>query len=85
MKKFCKFIFLIPVCCCMLNISVYADTMTSQNPIVFADEGDISEYISPCSNTLQWYYKTENGKLYKRLFNTATNQWVGDWIYVKDI
>lgn len=24
-------------------------------------------------------YKVENGKLYRRLFNYASQQWVGDW------
>lgn len=34
------------------------------------------------SNYLKWYYKTENGKVYKRLYNLQTNSWVGDWILV---
>lgn len=32
-----------------------------------------------------WYYKTENGKLYKRKYNNSAQQWVGDWIYVRDL
>ena len=32
-----------------------------------------------------WYYKKENGKLYKRKYNNSAQQWVGDWIYVRDL
>lgn len=27
-----------------------------------------------------WFYKTINGKSYKRLYNYTTNKWIGDWI-----
>lgn len=37
---------------------------------------------SPRAADIQWRYKVENGKTYKRLFNYSTNQWVGDWILV---
>ena len=38
--------------------------------------------IEPQSNKLIWIFKTENGKRYKRLYNTSTGNWVGDWIYI---
>lgn len=31
---------------------------------------------------LEWYYKEENGRLYKRLFNHGTKKWVTDWMLV---
>ena len=38
--------------------------------------------ITPQSDDIGWRYKTVNGKLYKRLYNYSTNQWIGDWILV---
>ena len=43
----------------------------------------LATYQSQCTvrNTnVVWVYKTVNGKTYKRLYNTATKQWIGDWI-----
>lgn len=34
---------------------------------------------------LRWIYKTENGKVYKRLYNASTGNWAGEWIYVRDL
>lgn len=31
---------------------------------------------------IKWIYKTENGKVYKRLKNETTGQWLTDWILV---
>ena len=35
------------------------------------------------SDVLIWKYKTVNGQLYKRLYNSSKKVWVGDWILVK--
>ena len=32
-----------------------------------------------------WYYKKENGKLYKRLYNNSVGHWESDWIFVKNL
>jgi len=42
----------------------------------------ISGTVSPQSYIIEWVYKVENGKRYKRLYNTTTRTWVGGWIYV---
>ena len=38
--------------------------------------------VTPKSDIKRWLYKTENGKLYKRLYNASTDTWETDWIYV---
>lgn len=38
--------------------------------------------VSPQSNTYIWRYKIENGKIYKRLFNSTNLTYIGNWIYV---
>ncbi len=36
--------------------------------------------IVPMRDDLVWYYKTENGKKYRRLYNKTTKKWLTDWI-----
>lgn len=38
--------------------------------------------IMPLSDEIRWVYKTENGRVYKRLFNFSTGKWIGNWILV---
>ena len=40
--------------------------------------------IAPIKDDIQYRFKIENGKLYKRLYNYTVGEWVGDWIYVCD-
>lgn len=76
---------------CMVCLSAMIATTAYAAP---APEGDnetpfnaseSSEEISPQSDILRWYYKEENGKMYKRLYNMSTKTWIGDWIYVCDL
>lgn len=32
------------------------------------------------ADVLVWRYKVENSLLYMRLYNSTTNEWIGDWI-----
>lgn len=41
-----------------------------------------SSDASICADILQWLYKIEDGKVYRRLYNASTAEWIGDWIYV---
>ena len=38
--------------------------------------------VTPRSDIKEWVYKIENGKIYKRLYNSSTDTWLTDWIYV---
>ncbi len=38
--------------------------------------------VSPLSDNIVWRFKDVNGKLYKRLYNCSTAEWIGDWILV---
>ncbi len=58
------------------NISVTED-------IIVIDSSDDNETVIPMSDDIRWIYQTgTDGRLYKRLFNYSTNQWIGDWIPV---
>ncbi|GAB6110130.1 hypothetical protein [Fusibacter bizertensis] len=39
--------------------------------------------ITPFSDIIEWRYKVDNGKLYKRLYNSTKDTWIGDWILVE--
>lgn len=38
--------------------------------------------IRPLADIIDWRYKIEDGKMYKRLYNYTTQQWVGEWTLV---
>lgn len=43
------------------------------------------EAVMPMSDDIRWVYDSVGGKLYKRLYNYSTANWIGDWIYVCDM
>ena len=43
------------------------------------------EVAVPCSEIIEWRYKIEDGKVYKRLYNYSRAEWIGDWIYLRDL
>ena len=70
-----KLLLLTMICCIVTSTPVMATPDISLTAITDAS-------INPTSEVFEWRYKIENGKLYKRLYNTTTESWVGDWIYV---
>lgn len=57
-----------------------AFTAAASNQVCSAEQ--YGDTITPKSDIKRWLYKTENGKLYKRLYNASTDTWETDWIYV---
>lgn len=41
--------------------------------------------VSPYAHIIEWRYKEENGKLYRRLYNYSTGNWESEWEYVCDL
>lgn len=39
--------------------------------------------ISPRKDQLEWRFKVVDGKLYRRLYNTTSQKWVGEWEVVE--
>ena len=56
-------------------------TLFSISP-VYAQENTSSAIVEPRSDILQWVFKTENGKMYKRLWNASKNRWDSNWILI---
>lgn len=48
-------------------------------PMTKVTEG---ETIEPRQPVTEWITKVENGKIYRRLYNHSTGEWIGDWILV---
>lgn len=41
--------------------------------------------VMPLRDAISWEFKIVNNKLYKRLYNHSTCNWIGDWIYVCEV
>ena len=74
-KKIGKLLGLMGAACLSLGMFFCpATTLPTQ-----AAEADVAV---PYSDIIEWRFKVQNGKMYKRLYNFSTASWVGDWIYV---
>lgn len=40
---------------------------------------------SPQSDCIEWRYFIYEGKIYKCLYNYSTANWIGEWIYLRDV
>ena len=41
--------------------------------------------VQPRKDDIEYRFTIIDNKIYKRLFNYSTNEWIGDWIYVCDV
>ena len=47
---------------------------------VFANEIGPNPAIEARADIIEWRYKLENGRVYKRRYNYTKQKWIGDWI-----
>ncbi len=81
--KFCKNMGAFFLACFLtvsfMGMQVSATSITSNN-ISVVKHGDIeSKNIEPRKDKIDWVYKSEDGRVYRRLFNFSKNEWIGDW------
>ena len=62
-----------------------AITSLVSTSVAFADSVEMSpknvqESIEPHADIIDWVYKVENGKLYKRKYNFSKGEYVGSWM-----
>lgn len=74
-KKISKLLGLMGAACLSLGM-FFCPTATLPTQAATADAA------VPYSEIIEWRYKIENGKAYRRLYNYSRAEWVGDWIYV---
>lgn len=81
MKKLHNFFLILFLMTLIMDISHYpsnANILSNRKSMTL--QADHS--IVPLKDVLVWRYKTLNGKTYKRLYNSTTKQWIGNWILV---
>lgn len=57
-----------------------AGALSVDRPVTVQAAGDSS--IQPRADIIEWRYKTVNGVLYRRQYNTTTGKWLGSWTRV---
>lgn len=60
---------------CFPSFSVLASTRT--------ESVSVENEIAPRGPAYEWRYKFFNGKLYKRLYNIKSGEYVGSWVLVE--
>lgn len=78
MKKNVKSVFALSV----IVLSLLSSTVQSNADGIFHVYNGVSSdqnHVSPFKVVIQVKYKVINGKLYYRLYNTATDEWIGEW------
>ena len=69
--------------CSTLAVALPSLSVTSFAAHAAATEATADETASAVTARkaiTKWYYKTINGKLYKRLYDTTHEKWLTDWI-----
>lgn len=80
MKKNLKLTLLGALCCFSLFFTIPECTLLAD-----AAAGNGSGTIQPQAEVVEWVYKIENNKIYKRLYNHTTDKYITDWIYVGEL
>lgn len=78
--KISKLVFITTLCSMAMlfavpNFSIQASAATSPS----------SGTISPQADVISWVYERRGNEVWKRLYNTATNEWIGEWVYVGQV
>lgn len=76
-KKISKLVGLIGAACLSLGMFFCPST-------VLPTQAAEADEVMPYSDIIEWRFKFEDGKAYKRLYNYSTRNWIGDWIYIGD-
>ena len=79
-KNFLKTFYLI----CSITVLLLCPTtiisvQAAESPI--SDNTSEGETIQPRAAIIEWVFrKDDDGKVYRRLYNHQTKEWIGDWI-----
>lgn len=59
---------------------VYADEVSIEQDNVVISRSSVRERNETKSAKLVWFYKEENGKKYRRLYDATNEVWLTNWI-----
>ena len=79
-KKLSKWLMLVSVM--SIAFSVFFCPVSSL-PVQAAGPGEAT--VQPRADDIRYRFTIIDNKIYKRLFNYSTGEWIGDWIYVCDV
>ena len=79
MNKYKKLFFVLGFCFCSIS------TILSPIASLSASAMEETTTIEPREDNIEWRFKIENGKLYRRLYNYSIGIWIGDWEYVGEV
>ncbi len=73
-------------CKAVMGLALLACTMLGTPAAALPVEAAVVEdTVAPCADAIQWHYKIEQNKLYKRLYNHSVCIWLTDWIFVREL
>jgi len=73
-------------CKAIFGMALLAFTVLGTPATVLPVDAAVAENtVAPCSDDIQWHYKIEQNKLYKRLYNHTACIWLTDWIFVREL
>ena len=79
-KRISKLLGLVGAAALSVGMFLYPTTMLP------AQAATSSEGVAmPYSDIIKWRYFAYEGKIYKCLYNYSTREWVGEWVYVRDL
>lgn len=81
-KQLVTYVSLLGFAFCLSGIPSTAATVQAATEVTATEE---ETAIARRKDVIYWVYKEDNGKLYKRLWNSTNACWIGDWIFVKDM
>lgn len=80
MKRIGKIILMTMLCSLSLLFAVPSFSIFASAATPPSEEG-----IDPQADIIEWIYMKRGAAIYKRLFNTSTGEWIGDWIFVREV
>lgn len=79
MKNKKRFVSLV-ICALILSFNLNMNVFATQSSNNWHVTQNTESSAMPTAAEIVWKYKIENGVVYKRQYNTLTQQWIGDWI-----
>jgi len=68
-------------CMACLSLAILSSPAT----VLPAQAAPAAPGIMPMKDSIEWVFDIRDHKLYRRLFNYSTDNWIGEWEYICDV